>query len=190
LHWVFFSLEKWYKNITQNYRKVIMSVQDSITATGPVEAVNPRVRKRVEVVIRKGDEFLLIHAAKTHLYPDWRGFPGGGIDDQTEEEACVTECLEEVGIMIKNLRPLHLTLSETNVSSKGDRQSDYNSTHTSWYAAEFHAVDGSLLGRDGDAKIVEWVNYEKARARLKKSNSNRMECQLVALALTASSNLS
>ena len=139
------------------------------------------LRERVEIVITKGAEVLLILSSSPVLFPDWRGFPGGGQDGNTLEEACRLECLEEVGIKIKNLRPLGINLKEPHVSGKGTRKSEYRGSRTTWYAAEYDGEDHSLLNADNDAKKFEWVSREAAKQKLMASGGNRVPSQLNAI---------
>jgi 8-oxo-dGTP pyrophosphatase MutT (NUDIX family) len=141
------------------------------------------VRERVEIVIYKGDEILLILSANQVLYSDWRGFPGGGVDGNTPREACRLECLEEVGIKIKNLRCLDISLEENHVSGKGNRKAEYRGTRTTWYAAEYDGEDHSLLNADNDAKQYEWANRKIAKLKLMASGGPRVSCQLRAITL-------
>lgn len=139
------------------------------------------VRHRVEVLVKRDDLYLLIYSVDPGENPDWRALPGGGVDDMTHEEACITECLEEVGIKIKNVRTTHLSLAESHVSGKGDRRDKFSGSHTTWYLADFDCADVSKLGADGDIRHCEWVTYETAHARLYKSGGPRVQYQRIAL---------
>lgn len=139
------------------------------------------LRDRVEVLITKGDEVLLILSSSPLLFPDWRGLPGGGVDNNTPEEACRLECLEEVGIRVKNIRPLNISLKESHVSGKGNRKEKYRGSKTVWYTAEYDGEDHSLLNSDNDAKKYEWVHRAMAKVMLMASGGNRVPCQLQAI---------
>ncbi len=139
------------------------------------------LRKRVEVIIKRDDGTFLLIKGDPEKYPKWRAFPGGGMDDQTPEEACINEALEEVGIRVKNVRYLNVHLPEPHVSAKGDRKSEFSGSETYWYDAVFVGIDTSKLGSDNDAKDFEWLHFSKAQDALITSGGPRTYCQLMAL---------
>lgn len=126
-------------------------------------------RNRVEVLILKGDKVLLTKNSNKSNGDTWRGFPGGGVDGQTEKEACINECLEEVGIRVKNLRlvPDLFHTQEGGMSKKDDRHLKYRGSITKWYVADYVEMDRSKLGADGDSRAYAWEGLPEALRAVK-----------------------
>jgi 8-oxo-dGTP pyrophosphatase MutT (NUDIX family) len=120
-------------------------------------------RDRVEIIIRKGDDVLLTKNRNKDSGDTWMGFPGGGLDGLTAKEACINECLEEVGIKIKNIRSLGIThTQEGGMSKKHDRHLKYRGSITKWYLADYDEMDRSRLGADGDSRQYVWRSVLRA----------------------------
>jgi 8-oxo-dGTP pyrophosphatase MutT (NUDIX family) len=140
------------------------------------------MRKRVEVIIKRiTNKYLLIFAAYPKETPDWRGFPGGGNDGKTDEETCIEEVLEEIGMKIKCVQSLGIAMDEPHVSAKGNHRAEFSGSTTKWYSAMYEGMDDSKLGADGDIRKYEWLSYEEAVEALRKSNGPRVAYQLMAL---------
>jgi 8-oxo-dGTP pyrophosphatase MutT (NUDIX family) len=76
-------------------------------------------------------------------------FPGGGIDPhETPEDACVRECLEEVGVRIHRIRPLNI-------------RSYWRNIENYFYTAEFHSHDTEVLGSEGDSMDYVWTPFDR-----------------------------
>lgn len=126
-------------------------------------------RDRVEVVIVNKDGNVVIVKNKN---PDtgetWSGFPGGGVDGQSREDACRNECLEEVGIKIKNIKPTGIThLEEGGMSKKENRHLKYRGSRTTWYIAEHDGQDRSKLGDDNDSRRYALESIKTALESIK-----------------------
>lgn len=82
-------------------------------------------------------------------------------------ETCRRESLEEVGIVIDNVRPLGLEVpAEHPMGPKRDHL--YRGTHTVYYRADFVRYDRRLLGADGDAMRFTWELPLEAIAMIEK----------------------
>lgn len=107
----------------------------------------------VSVVIRRGDQFLLIKRADDEeFFPGYWGIPGGSVeaDDSSLEEALARECMEEVDVSIKNIQ-----LISNNIVKRGD-----NAVVFLTYTAEI--LKGKPEPKDGTVK-VEWKTIKEAR---------------------------
>ena len=63
-------------------------------------------------IIKKDDEVLMIHCA----YFDDYTFPGGGVEDGEDPiVALKRECMEEAGVIIKNIIPFYKTLEKREI---------------------------------------------------------------------------
>jgi 8-oxo-dGTP pyrophosphatase MutT (NUDIX family) len=151
------------------------------------EATSLPYRDRVEVVIRKGDQYLVTKNVNKDSGDSWLGFPGGGVDSLTEKQACIEECLEEVGIRVGNLRllsvPIHI---QEGMSKKKNRHLKYRGSKTKWYLADYLEMDRSQLGDDGDSRQYAWESLQEA---LKGVQKGRGMGRPRSLALKASESL-
>lgn len=67
---------------------------------------DPGRRGAVVIVVREG-RMLVIRRARSVVAPLTYCFPGGGIDgDESEEDALVRECREELGVTVRPVRRL------------------------------------------------------------------------------------
>lgn len=127
-------------------------------------------RRRVEVVIQKGDTVLVTKNKDKETGDAWFGFPGGGIEEQTAEKAAMDECLEEVGIKVKNVKSLGITHTQEGMMSKKEgRNEKYRGSITTWYSADYVEVDRSKLGDDGDSRQYSWEGLSEAQEAVSKS---------------------
>jgi ADP-ribose pyrophosphatase YjhB (NUDIX family) len=141
-------------------------------------------RDRVEVIIRNKGKILLTRnpdEPDTHL---WRGFPGGGVDGQTHSSACENECLEEVGVKIKNVKALGVTHTEEGMSTNKNRHLQYRGSKTNWYMADYDGLDTSVLGMDGDAQKHIWRSHEDALLDVERSAGTMKDSKMKALKLS------
>jgi 8-oxo-dGTP pyrophosphatase MutT (NUDIX family) len=125
-------------------------------------------RDRVEVLIRKDDKILVMKCKNKETGDEWYAFPGGGVDGQDKVEAAKNECLEEVGVKVKNLQPTKFTFTEEGgMSKKDDRHLKYRGSKTRWYVADYDEMDRSKLGEDGDSRKYRWLGHQEALQAVK-----------------------
>jgi 8-oxo-dGTP pyrophosphatase MutT (NUDIX family) len=125
-------------------------------------------RDRVEVAITKGDKILVMKCKNKDTGDEWYAFPGGGVDGQGLEEAARNECLEEVGVKVKNLKATKFTFKEEGgLSKKDDRHLKYRGSETKWFTAEYDSMDRSKLGDDGDSRKYRWLGHQEALQAVK-----------------------
>lgn len=125
-------------------------------------------RDRVEVVICKDDKILVMKCKNKETGDEWYAFPGGGVDGQSESKAAENECLEEVGVKVKNLRATDITFKEEGgMSKKDDRHLKYRGSKTRWYVADYAEMDRSKLGEDGDSRKYRWLGHQEALQAVK-----------------------
>lgn len=102
------------------------------------------VREGVVAVIRREDRFLAIVRAATVIAPGKICFPGGGIEPgESEEEALIRECREELGAHILPLRRLDISVTPWKVRLR-------------WYAARLSA-DAPLKPNPREVERVLWL---------------------------------
>ena len=137
-----------------------------------LETLQPQsYRNRVEVVIKKGDKILLsvIGAYTSKVTKPYYGLPGGGIEvGDSAVKTCQKECLEEVGVKIKNIKKIPIksfkfkwakrTITDTADYSKElqKRIIQYKGSLTDYYIADFDKVDLSKYG-GVDGQTTEYV---------------------------------
>lgn len=135
-------------------------------------------RKRIEVYILKDDKFIIGFRKNSN---DKYLPPGGGIEKgQTLEQAATMECLEELGIRIKN--PVLITKETYKVDwykmqAKGIELSDkiknrmktWKGQELHFMKADFDRVDKQYYGRDNDAMIPVVVSKQKLLQELSKN---------------------
>lgn len=126
-------------------------------------------RERVEVLITRDDRVCVAW---------WRGvkvaanicFPGGGVEDgDTHEQTVIKECLEEVGIQVKNIQYLNIREKGTTVFSNVDEGLEKFGCETFVYTAEFDEVNMKVFNVEGDGMEYEWVTIPQAIALMKDS---------------------
>jgi 8-oxo-dGTP pyrophosphatase MutT (NUDIX family) len=121
-------------------------------------------RKAVRVIIRKGDKIILgkrIQDATGELLS--YDFIGGGVDEgESMEDAVLKECLEEVGIRVKNIQKLSVTSQLEHTFSKPERTAMYAGTEDHYFVADFDKFDKRLHGSEGDAMPHEYVTVDEA----------------------------
>ena len=65
------------------------------------DAMDKPLRIGARAVVKKGDLFLMVHQEKDDIYT----LPGGGVEnDETNEEACIREVLEETGVAVNVIK--------------------------------------------------------------------------------------
>lgn len=120
-------------------------------------------RDRVEVLIVKDGKVLVTKNKNKDTGDEWYGFPGGGLDGDTPEKTCISECLEEVGIKVKNPKLLNVPeCTEEGMGKKDNRHLKFRGSKTKWYTAEYVEVDRSKLGDDGDSRRYAWRSPQEA----------------------------
>ncbi len=138
-------------------------------------------RQRIDVVVFKGNELVLGYSQENDQFR----FAGGGIEDgQSMEEAVTMECLEELGVRVKDIRKVSMapfvndwsddkekTLSNYIPTLKVfKRMQKYVGTVTTFIVAEFDQFDTSLYGKDGDSLIPVVVPVQLGKELLMESN--------------------
>lgn len=119
-------------------------------------------RHAVRVIVEKEGSILLgSHCNKKGTRLMYL-FPGGGVDEgESLEQAAVKEVKEEVGLAIKNIRPIG---HETYYDKKFDKPSRaklYKGSHDVWLCAKYSSKDTSQLGVKGDSFNYEWMHVEE-----------------------------
>lgn len=126
-------------------------------------------RDRVEVAIFKNDKVLLTKNKDKETGDTWYGFPGGGVENDSDEVAARKECLEEVGIEIDNLKPANILNKQEGMGDKKGRDKKYRGSKTRMFTANWKATDKSKLGDDNDSVKYIWSDVEEAKKLLKKN---------------------
>jgi 8-oxo-dGTP pyrophosphatase MutT (NUDIX family) len=111
-------------------------------------------RQRVEVVIFKEQNILLtLIPPFGNLKSPYHGFPGGGVENETNISAVNREVLEEVGIKINNINKIGISPFKLEISDEIRKLKNITSlgTITNYYKANYLSSDNSLYNKDGDA---------------------------------------
>lgn len=127
-------------------------------------------RQRVEVVIWKRSKILVtINPAEDGSV--WYGLPGGGIDDGEDlEKAIVRETLEEVGVVVKDLKHTGIMgqTEKYNSSANPHREEKYRGSQTHLFAADYDKRDMSIMLTSKDAVDTVWMSARIAHELFKK----------------------
>ena len=124
-------------------------------------------RRRVEVAILNRDGKILLTKNKNKdTGEEWYGFPGGGTEGDKDIDAARKECLEEVGVAVKDLNPTSVLHTQEGINDKKGRGEKYRGSKTRVFFALYDRDDKSLLGDDGDAVKYVWKNPSEAEELL------------------------
>jgi 8-oxo-dGTP pyrophosphatase MutT (NUDIX family) len=120
-------------------------------------------RDRVEIIIVKNGEYLVTQHSNPDTKERWSGFPGGGVDGDPVLKACKKECLEEVGVRIKNIRAINIpSHKREGMNKKDNRHLKFRGSITNWYVADYDGIDKSKLGADNDSRRYTWQSLPEA----------------------------
>lgn len=126
-------------------------------------------RRRVEVAIFKDGKVLLTKNKDKESGDFWYGFPGGGTEGKTDEKTAHEECLEEVGVAIKDLKDTGILHTQEGIGNKDGRAEKYRGSRTKMFRATYLSKDTSKLGDDGDSVKYVWMEPEEAKKVLLKN---------------------
>lgn len=119
-------------------------------------------RKTVRVIIVRDGTVCLSYSPKPANVTLYK-FPGGGIEvGQSKEDACITECLEEVGIRISKPRSLGLVYKIRHSLKCKQRALLYHGTESEYFVADYVENDNILYNTKGDGDLHTWVPIAKA----------------------------
>ena len=98
---------------------------------------------------------------------DGYDFPGGGVNlDETLQEACAREVLEETGIFVEVLEPIYCSTSFFNPSHSAKHKNEYWNCPLIYFFVKKVGGEISKDGFDEEEKeyadIAEWVSLDKA----------------------------
>ncbi len=106
------------------------------------------MKQAVAVIIRKGDEFLLIKRAKKGEAENyWCPITGAIEQDETQEQAVMREATEEMGIRVKPIQKVWECYTE-------DKQYLLH-----WWSVKL--IDDRITMNHDEVKEYKWVNYEQ-----------------------------
>lgn len=124
----------------------------------------PTTRVRGELYILNDKKQLLV--GQSFRSGNW-SIPGGAVDrGETPEKAAIRETLEEVGVRVKNVKPLNKSPHVTDFISiygswdnvpHGVGMWGHDKLETYSFRAEFDRVDKSLWMRSSDQRNSIWV---------------------------------
>ena len=120
------------------------------------------IRRRVEVVIRKGNKVLVGKYFRRTTQEYFYALPGGGIDgEETGTDAAVREVLEEVGVDIRNVKDLNIMTDSPPPYFIPNYK--FSRVITEWFVADYAGENLEFFNtaRDG---IVERMWLEKKDA--------------------------
>jgi len=130
------------------------------------------LRIKIEVIILKGNKVCVTKTVLEDGYTFY-GFPGGGVEDKDSyEETAKKECLEEVGIAIKDVHYLGLNVILAPTFVKEGRAEKFSGINKYTYVATYDKMDKSLHGSEGDALTYQWLTIDEA---IHKVSDNRLK---------------
>lgn len=140
-------------------------------------------RSCVRIIIRKGNLVLLgerFYNDNTLMYYE---FPGGGIEEgDSIEDTVKKESMEEVGVVVDNVKSLDLHFIYDIGYTNPTRAKKYRGGEDVWYVADYVRDDHSVHGKEGDALPHIWVDVSKAIGMIKKGPASKYnEARLAAL---------
>jgi 8-oxo-dGTP pyrophosphatase MutT (NUDIX family) len=110
----------------------------------------PPVRHGVVAVIVDGDRLLVIRRSQSVVAPGAYCFPGGGVEiDESESDALVREIAEELGVIVRPVRPLWHSVTPWNV-------------HLTWWLSE---VEHGCEWRPNPAEVesIQWLTPQEIK---------------------------
>lgn len=123
---------------------------------------NRTYRNCVRVIITKGNLVLLGRKYKDGNLLCYE-FPGGGVEeDSSFEETVVKECLEEIGILVKDIVSLNLKYKYELAYPNPKRAKLYRGGEDNWFVCKYDKQDKSLYNDDKDAMPYSWVTIDQA----------------------------
>lgn len=123
------------------------------------------LRTKVEVIILKANKLCIAKQYSADKKKYWYTFPGGGVEEgDTLLQTAEKECLEEVGVQIKNAKLLGLNKVFENPPMKDDRKAEYSGVDVHYVVADYDKLDIRLFNTEGDGLIKLWVSREEAIA--------------------------
>lgn len=123
---------------------------------------NRGYRRCVRVIVIRGNKILVSKRIRDNEFKNYT-FPGGGIEEgDTIQESAVKECLEEVGILVDNVRELGLKHRYDMEFDKPERAKLYRGTEDIWCIADYVKVDKKLFGSENDAMSSTWETPKSA----------------------------
>jgi len=126
---------------------------------------DPGRRGAVAVVLR-GGKMLVIRRARAVVAPLTACFPGGGIEgDESEEEALIRECREEVGVTIRPVRRLWECVTAWKV-------------RLAWWLAEL-APGAEPVANPAEVESIHWVTLAEMARMPGLLDSNREFLRLI-----------
>lgn len=111
-------------------------------------------------------------------------FPGGGIEKgDTLEETVIKECLEEVGLRVRNVKKLNLQYKYDIDFSNPDKAKLYRGGEDTWVVCEYIKSDKKLYNTENDALPYTWETVDNAINLIKNGPESRFNlARLEALA--------
>ena len=122
-------------------------------------------RMRVEALIVRGDKVLVGLFTNANLW----GLPGGTVEDgDTVYDTILRECLEEVGVRVKNVRMSTDLYYDTTPDEAYTVRRTAGASRTVVAIAEFDKYDDYILGADGDDMDFKWVTMKDMETEFSK----------------------
>jgi 8-oxo-dGTP pyrophosphatase MutT (NUDIX family) len=120
------------------------------------------VRRRVEIVVVRDNKVLVGRYLRRTTGDTFYSLPGGGIEiGETPEQAVHRELLEEMGVVVKNVRDLNLVMNFPPPYFISNYR--YDKIVTEWYSASYTKEDLSSFNSARDGSIEKlWLNKKTA----------------------------
>lgn len=126
--------------------------------------VDKPLRLSVRTIIVNDDKVILAkhlckHTGNLKAYD----LPGGGVDpEETLEDAVIKECLEEVGIRVKNVTPLGLVVENIGPMYNQTLNMHFAGNINHYFKADLDCYDSTLFNIEGDGMAYIEVSLDEA----------------------------
>ena len=152
---------------------------------------NRPYREAVRAVIFSRDGKVCL-CSKPFKGVTYYAFPGGGVEGSDSHETTVQkECLEEVGIVVTNVKSLNKSIQYDMVWPNPERAKMYRGGHDHYYSADFVRVDMKHFNSEGDGLKYDWYTVDQAINLIKSNEKTAISLnQIDVLKSVRSKNLS
>lgn len=121
-----------------------------------------KYRQCVRIIIVKNNKILLGQKFINGKFICYE-FPGGGVEGNDNlEETVIKECLEEVGILVNNIKSLNIKYKYDLEYPNPERAKLYRGGEDNWFICVFYKQNKSLYNKDNDKLPYVWVTVDEA----------------------------
>lgn len=121
------------------------------------------LRPVARVVIMKNGKLCLGRVWNEHGRLGYYTFPGGGVEPgDTQLATIMKKSLEEVGMVINNIRKLDLVVDARHPMGTAERNQRWGGTSTQYFVADWERYDYTQRGQSAELMHYTWEKPAKA----------------------------